>query len=160
LIRRLGPDEWELLREVRLRSLSDAPDAFASTFEREAGFDPAVWRERVAAAAWFVGDDGDATIGIVSGRRDPAYPELQRHLNAMWVAASARGTGVATGLVDAVVAWAAADGATELTLGVLRSNQRAVAFYLKCGFAALGEHFFLNDDPTRPVDIYRRDLTV
>jgi ribosomal protein S18 acetylase RimI-like enzyme len=30
-IRRIGKDEWQELRELRLRALIDAPDAFGST---------------------------------------------------------------------------------------------------------------------------------
>lgn len=33
-VRRLGPEEHELLRTIRLRGL-DAPDSFGSTYERD-----------------------------------------------------------------------------------------------------------------------------
>jgi ribosomal protein S18 acetylase RimI-like enzyme len=159
LIRRLGPDEWELLRDVRLHSLLDAPDAFASTHEREAGFGEAEWSERVAGNAWFIAVAGQSAVGIVAGRTDPNSPVDQRHLIAMWVAESARGSTIAIELVEAVADWAAADGATELTLGVIAGNERAKALYRKCGFLAIDEHFVLDGDSPRRVDIYRRDLT-
>lgn len=154
MIRQLGRSEWELLRDVRLDCLAEAPAAFASTYEREATFDEETWRERAATSAWFVATRDDEVVGIVAGRRDPSSPPGQRHLNAMWVAPSVRGSGIAAELVGAVHDWAAADGGTEITLGVTAGNARAIAFYRKCGFAATGEHFLLNNDPDRPVAIY------
>ena len=39
--------DWEALRQLRLRALADAPDAFASTLEAEVAFPAEVWRQRV-----------------------------------------------------------------------------------------------------------------
>jgi len=162
LIRRLAPTEWELLRDVRLASLTDAPTAFASTHAREAAFGEATWRERLAGNAWYVGTDPgsgpELVTGIVAGRHDPSSPPDQRHLIAMWVAPSARGTGLAVDLVEAVARWARADGATELTLGVTAGNDRASGLYLKCGFVATGETFLLDNDPSRPYHLFSRSL--
>ena len=36
----------EALRQLRLRALADAPDAFASTLEAEVAFPAEVWRRR------------------------------------------------------------------------------------------------------------------
>jgi hypothetical protein len=45
-VQRVDAAGWKELREVRLRALADAPDAFASTLEREAAFPEEVWRQR------------------------------------------------------------------------------------------------------------------
>lgn len=166
MIRRLGPQDWSRLRDIRLAGLQESPEAFGSTYAREAAFDEAEWRARAADNAWFVAVDdhhpteGDPAEvgGIVAGFRDPDVPPHQRHLVAMWVAPAARGSGVARDLVMAVVEWARADGATELTLGVADGNDRARALYMRCGFAATGERFALHSDPTRGLDILRLPL--
>ena len=44
-VRRIGPDDWELFRDIRLRSLADSPDAFGSTLERERAFRHAELRD-------------------------------------------------------------------------------------------------------------------
>jgi GNAT superfamily N-acetyltransferase len=161
LIRRLGAEDWALLRTLRLRSLAESPEAFGSTYAREAAFDEGEWRDRAASNGWFVATD-DATagnpIGIVAGYHDPEAPLGQRHLVAMWVAPASRGSGVGAPLVEAVLAWAAADGASEVTLGVADGNDRARALYVKCGFTPTGEKFPLHSDPTRNIEIYEHPI--
>jgi ribosomal protein S18 acetylase RimI-like enzyme len=153
-IRRLGPGDWELLRDVRLRSLADAPEAFGSTQERESGFDEAEWRSRAASNSWFIAIDDGEPLGIVAGYQDPDAPVEQRHLVAMWIAPTARGRGVAPKLIDAVVDSARDDGSTEVTLGVADGNERARAVYLKYGFVETDQTFPLHSDLSRCMTIY------
>jgi ribosomal protein S18 acetylase RimI-like enzyme len=153
-IHRLGPEDWKLLRDVRLRSLADAPEAFGSTHEREAAFDEAEWRSRAASNGWFIALDGDEPVGIVAGYQDPDAPVGQRHLVAMWVASRARGRGVAPRLVDAVIESARDDGSTEVTLGVADGNERARAVYLRYGFVETDQTYPLHSDLSRCLTIY------
>jgi ribosomal protein S18 acetylase RimI-like enzyme len=153
-VRRLDPDDWELLRAVRLGSLADSPASFGSTHEREAAFDEAEWRNRAASNGWFIAVDGDEPVGIVAGYQDPAAPVGQRHLVAMWVAPGARGRGVAPKLIDAVVQSAREDGASELTLGVADGNERARAVYLRYGFVETDQTYPLHSDLSRCMTIY------
>jgi GNAT superfamily N-acetyltransferase len=53
------------------------------------------------------------------------------------------GRGVAQPLMDRVRAEARQRGARTLWLGVWERNDRARAFYAKCGFVDVGEHVFL-----------------
>jgi hypothetical protein len=45
-VRQACATDWEVLRELRLWALADAPDAFASTLDQEAAFPEQVWRQR------------------------------------------------------------------------------------------------------------------
>ena len=69
----------------------------------------------------------------------PAPVELWRfYVHRDW-----HGRGVAQALMDRVKAEARRRGAETLWLGVWEKNDRARAFYAKCGFADAGEHIFL-----------------
>lgn len=65
-----------------------------------------------------------------------------------YVAREWHGRGVASALMDRVRIAARERGAQTLWLGVWERNDRARAFYAKCGFADAGEHIFLfGSDP-------------
>jgi ribosomal protein S18 acetylase RimI-like enzyme len=157
-VRRLLPADWELLREVRLRALADAPEAFGSTYDRELAFDEAEWRRRAGDNGWFVATVEQRAVGIVAGYRALEWLPDRRALVAMWVDPAARGSGVAVHLVDAAARWAREDGADTLILGVVDTNDRARALYVKCGFVATGQREPLPSDSARHIDIYALDL--
>lgn len=70
---------------------------------------------------------------------DKAALELWRfYVHRDW-----HGRGVAQALMERVKAEAQQRGARTLWLGVWERNDRARAFYAKCGFADAGEHIFL-----------------
>jgi ribosomal protein S18 acetylase RimI-like enzyme len=160
VVRRLGASEWPLLRAVRLRALADAPDAFGSTFDAEAGRSDEWWAASASNLAWFVataGAGGDDQVGLVAGLPPGEEPD-SRSVISMWVAATHRGRGVAVALLDAVERWARADGATALCLRVSDRNARAQRFYARQGFAPTGEREPLHSDPTANALGMRRDL--
>ena len=144
LVREISADDWELMREVRLAALSEAPYAFASTYAREAAFTEERWRGRVnKRSATFFAYADPATAAIPDGR--PAgvagvYVELEdADLVSMWVRPSARGTGVGEALVAATVGWARANNYPTLSLWVTENNPQARRLYQRCGFTATGE---------------------
>ena len=106
MIREARPDEWEALRELRLRSLAESPAAFARSAEEEQAFPEAVWRERAAShpdRAVFVlegasGDLAGAAVGLDEG-------DAVR-VGGMWVAPERRGEGHGRALIEAVLGWA------------------------------------------------------
>ena len=144
-IRPLEPAEWQLLREIRLTALQDAPGAFSSTYEGEVAFGEDIWRGRLANGGFFAAFDGDRAVGIAAGYRDDAEPADRRELVSMWISPAARGQRIAGRLVTAVTDWARADGAKELALWVVIDNGAARAAYERLGFVANGER-----QPVRP----------
>ena len=139
-MRRLGAHEADLLRDVRLRALRDAPMAFGSTLARETGYERGKWEQWAAEAATgerqvvFI---AQPAAGMASGVIDDEQPALA-HLYAMWVGPDARGTGAGKALLAAVVAWAGERGAERLTTSVANGNTVAAGLYAAAGFADTG----------------------
>lgn len=135
VVTRLTPDLWRRQRDIRLASLAQAPEAFGSTLAREQVFGEDVWRTRAARpATWLVARDGtDVGIGGVY--------ETDRiwSVNGMYVAPSARGTGVIEALMAAIDDHVVAVGATTVRLLVMADNARGIAAYTRLGYLATGE---------------------
>lgn len=149
-IDRVVAEDWKRLRDLRLRALLDAPDAFGSTHEREKAEDESGWRSWItgweggADQAVFVAVDGGAWIGMAMGFVPPDAAATPM-LFAMWVEPARRGEGVGAALVGAVVRWAGSVGATELRLRVTEINASAIRFYEGNGFTRSGERDPLRD---------------
>jgi len=97
--------------------------------------------------ATLVAESGGSLIGFAQLRFGPPPPcveggaplELWRfYVDAPW-----QGRGVARELMGAVVGKAVARGAATLWLGVWERNERAQAFYRKCGFVDVGSQAFV-----------------
>jgi GNAT superfamily N-acetyltransferase len=151
-VRRLGPQDWEISRDVRLTALAEAPYAFMSTLARELQFDQQVWQQRLSSlsAATFLAWVDGSPAGTATGKIDDPDDEFtvpgSWQLVGMWVEPRARGTGVADRLVEAVSEHARENGASSITLWVTEINVRARAFYLRIGFAPTGERQPVRED--------------
>ena len=136
VVRRLQPDDWQVLRDIRLAALADSPSAFASTLAREQAFAEADWRWRLTNGCSVVATDGEQgeAVGLAGGYLHDGVPELI----AMWVHPTRRGTGAAELLVEGVADWAREQDATRLRLWVVEGNDRAERVYRRLGFAHTG----------------------
>lgn len=154
LVRRLRPGEGERYRDLRLRALEDAPDAFCSSLAEEAARPPGNWDTRLENAARSGIDlplvaevDGQAA-GLVWAKVDGEDPGTV-NLFQMWVDPAWRGRGVAALLLDTAIAWARERGAHTVGLGVNCANGAAVALYRRAGFRVLGEAYPMAGAPGR-----------
>jgi GNAT superfamily N-acetyltransferase len=141
VIRRLGPDEWELLRRLRLDALQESPAAFLSTYEREVAFDEERWRSRLETSAYFVAATDGTEIGMVCAVRhaEPADDRPTMELVSMWVAPDHRRRGAGAQLVEKVLDYAREQGEPLVGLWVAGGNERAEALYRAAGFERTGE---------------------
>jgi ribosomal protein S18 acetylase RimI-like enzyme len=132
-IRVIGGDDWQLWRDLRLAALADAPDAFGSTLADWRDAPEPRWRERLSGPddRNFVAYLDGTPVGMATAT--PANPHTV-DLISMYVAASARGHGIADQLITAVVDRARALGAGTVRLDVRHTNARAAAVYRRHGF--------------------------
>ncbi|HCK83747.1 MAG TPA: N-acetyltransferase [Hyphomonadaceae bacterium] len=79
---------------------------------------------------------GPVDLKVEHGARD-------RELYRLYVAAEAKGAGVAHALMQQVVDWTRQRGASALWLSVWENNERAQRFYRRYGFEHMGEHKFM-----------------
>ena len=143
IVRRFSAGEWRVYRDLRLRALGDSPDAFGSTLAEEAGRLDAEWARRLASGADsetnlpVVAEVQGEPIGLAWGRIDTSAPDVAV-LYQMWVAPTHRGRGVGQKLLEAVIAWATAQNASFLDLGVTCGDSPARRLYERAGFKPIG----------------------
>ena len=135
---RLGADDWQAYRAIRLAMLHESPSAFSSTHDEAASYDEQLWRQRLADNAVILAKVGTTPAGSVMYSEYGATDPGDRALYGMWVDPRFRGAGVGRALVDAVIAQARAGGKRRVLLDVVESNHQARRLYERAGFVPTG----------------------
>ena len=139
------PDDWPAYRDIRLRMLREVPDAYGSSYTREARFTESVWQERVSHPMLFLALNTDEeVVGTATGlpTEDGAVEVV-----GMYVAPQVRGRGCAGLLLDAIAAAARQRGAHRLRLRVTRGNRAASRCYTRYGFRPTGRAWPMERKP-------------
>jgi GNAT superfamily N-acetyltransferase len=128
-------DDWQTWRDIRLRALLDAPDAFGSTYDREAAYGEADFRAHL-------GPESPAVLALSRGRpvgMGGGYPDAEGWLRvvAMWVDPGWRGGSIGRRILDVIVQEALARGLRP-HLDVEVGNGGARRLYEGYGFVATG----------------------
>ncbi len=138
-VRRVGPGDEPTVRSLRIAALTDSPEAFGSTLERELARTPDDWTAMVGTGALFVLEDDDGPAGLVGGLLEEGRVDLV----SLWVAPAARGRGGGDALVRAVLDWA---GPSEVRLWVVDGDRPARRLYERHGFVPTGERWVRERD--------------
>lgn len=154
-VRRIRADEWPLVKELRLASLSDplAHLAFLESYEEAVAWPDSRWQERArraavgTGAAQFVAETPDEWVGSVAVLifrvGDEDYYGLTRTrddavLVGVYIDPERRREGVLELLIAAAADWTASQGLAVLHLDVHPDNERAARAYERCGFRDTG----------------------
>jgi ribosomal protein S18 acetylase RimI-like enzyme len=143
-VRRIGPDDWENFRDVRLRALVDSPDAFGSTLERERAFTEADWRRRLSGPVVVVLDLGPVSVGGLFDNDGVGQ------VWGMWTDPAHRRRGHARAVLDLLLP---AEGPVQLHVNV--ANLEARTAYERYGFVGSGVL-----EPLRPGSEQRMELMI
>lgn len=142
-IDRLEAHEWERLRDIRLRALREAADAFGSTYDQKINQPESVWVEQaLELPTWIAVTEANkgstnkdvGMVRAVASSNDPA----SAYLISMWVAPEVRGRGAGGQLVESVLDWATEVGFERVILDVGDHNSAAIRLYEKHGFEPTG----------------------
>ena len=136
VVTRIRADQWQILRDVRLCALEDAPYAFGTTLAEGQKRTNRDWQDMardhatLSDRAYFMAYVGDNPCGMAGCYRTAPDTVM---LTAMWVAPEFRGQKIGEQIVGAVIEWAREGGATTLEAWVSENNP-ARFFYQKIGF--------------------------
>lgn len=136
MIRRLPSAQWTVLRDIRLRALIQAPEAFVDAAEDVSHWPDTVWIDWLQSAAVFVAWVDGSALGIVS--EAPRSGRTEYGLAAMWVDPRVRGKGLADDLVSAFVGFVRDRGGERISLWVASRNAPASRLYGRHGFTPTG----------------------
>ena len=139
MVRRIMKGEHAPYRQLRLSALREAPYTFSSRYETAVQRSEASWAEQADSTAegsdraTFVAFSEDEPVGIAALYRDSERGDTGQVLQ-VWVAPEQRGTGVASGLLGSLLAWAGENGFQRVEATVRRGNARAARYYHGLGF--------------------------
>ena len=151
-IRRLGADEVDLHRDVRLRALRDAPDSFGETLADATARPPSYWEDLTRSVTepgrhvMFLVCEQDRVHGSVYGLLDRERADLGR-VGGMWVEPTWRRRGAGRALLQAVSDWARERSFRCLGLWAPGHSEAALALYRQAGFRDTGNRRALPSNP-------------
>lgn len=156
-LRRIGADDWTAFKEVRLRALADAPDAFGAVLADARQQPDSLWRDRAAgpgpALVGFAGGIPVAMGGLFTpADRDAVY------VWGMWTAPEVRGRGWAGRILDDLLARARETG-RDVVLHVTEGNDAARRLYVGRGFQSTGTWEPLREGSPLRIEELRLRLT-
>jgi ribosomal protein S18 acetylase RimI-like enzyme len=153
----LEPDDWAELREIRLRALADAPDAFSVVHSDVVGLGEDVWRDRLATTnPTYVVRAAGSTVAMAGGFAPPDSPVA--FVWGMWTAPEARGRGWAGRILDDLLARARVIG-RDVVLHVTEGNDAARRLYVGRGFEPTGTWEPLREGSSLRIEELRLRLT-
>ncbi len=138
-IRRLSESDAPQFQALRLAALIDKPEAFVKSHVEEKDLPLAEFAARLVERPGHVvfgAFDGDSLVGMAGLARETLIQTRHKgHIWGMYVAADARGHGVARELMQAALAHAReTPGIAKVTLSVDTANVAAIALYESLGF--------------------------
>ena len=159
IITQLPVERWPEYRDLRLRALETAPQAFGQSWVEAASRPEEHWRQRLIDAAegkdWLVfAEKSGSLIGMSGAHQWPEDVEANRAMIiAVFVDEEARGNGLGERMVTAVLEQMKLAGLTSAILTVNPVQVAAVRLYERMGFNPVGSEINLMGDGSRCEEI-------
>ena len=139
LVSILKPDEWEILRSIRLRALKENPEAFGADFKEVELRSREDWLKDYNKEDYLVASIDGVDVGML-------YIEVLKGdhgatcwIGGCWTDPAFRGNGVMRALFEYIDSHAQEKGWIRQGLGVWVDNLVAINSYKSLGFTFAGE---------------------
>jgi ribosomal protein S18 acetylase RimI-like enzyme len=157
-IRVLVPHEWQILRDVRLTALTDAPDSFLARYADEVDFDELRWRAEFERGEWSIGCEENQPLSLLGCTREETTPRHEYYLEYLWVSPGWRRRGVGYRMLVDALDRLRKQGVRTAHVWVLDGNFAAAELYRRVGFVSGNRSNPLPDRPGRSEELMRLDL--
>jgi ribosomal protein S18 acetylase RimI-like enzyme len=158
----LTPNDWDVLREIRLTALSESPEMFLSTYAQEENYDEPKWQSEFMRGDWYVGmvapESPDKPVSLLGITREPDTPAHQCFLEYVWVAPEFRRRGLAFTMIRQVLGRLHPGGVRTVFLWVLDGNDNAMRLYKRIGFTGCNRSQPLAARPGRSEELMQISL--
>lgn len=134
----LTRDQWQRLRDIRLRSLKESPDAFGGKFEIESTFTEDGWLDKIDKLDFLIASVNEVDIGLMSVEVLIGDHGATCWVGGCWSDPDYRGQGALRALFNFVDNHAIEQGWQRQGLGVWIDNYSAIAAYKAIGFIDAG----------------------
>jgi phosphinothricin acetyltransferase len=154
-IRSMTPDDWDAVRRIYAEGIATGNATFETQTPEWEAWDQA----RRSDCRLVICDDTGEVIGFAAlspTSSRPAYAGVAEH--SIYIAASARGTGAGTALMQALIDAAEAAGIWTLQSSIFPENAASYALHMRCGFRVVGrrEHIAQRDGVWRDTLLIER----
>ena len=135
----LSKDEWERLREIRLRALKENPEAFGADFNEVQSRTKDGWLKDYNKEDYLVASINGADVGMLYIEVLNGDHGATCWIGGCWTDPAYRGKGVMRALFNYIDKHAVAKDWTRQGLGVWTDNYEAIKAYEFLGFSFAGE---------------------
>ena len=130
-INTLKGDDWEKLRDIRLRAVTESPQAFGDTVEKTKAQTEEVWRKWIANSHIYIIDDNNKSVSAATFRQDI---DGVWEINAVWTDPSYRNKGLSRKIFEQIFFDAKMMSIDVIRLDVNSIQSAAVTLYESLGF--------------------------
>jgi ribosomal protein S18 acetylase RimI-like enzyme len=146
--RRLGRDEWKVLRDARLIALRESPCSFLAKHDQEEKYGQERWQTEFDRGDWFVGELEDRHVFLTGVTREAGAPKGECYLEYVWVAPDLRRRGTALCELSDIIGKLEKDGVRTVFLWtLLKDNEAAQSLYERLLFITITKLQKLDCDP-------------
>ncbi|GAA5082089.1 GNAT family N-acetyltransferase [Roseibacterium beibuensis] len=137
-VRKLGPEDWAVFRDIRLDMLAESPTVYGSRLEDWAAKTEADIRQWLGDLRAFAVMDGARCLSVAAWHAHPGVVQQHRgHVISAYTRPEARGAGMFRAVMAAIEADARAHGIRQMELDVADGNDAAKA-YAALGYSEVG----------------------